>query len=506
MPLFGKFKFGAEKFGASILTRPRFALEVDWNGDGFFDGSEIGGYLDSLTVTRGRPYFIRKDGTGFERLNVGKLSGMLLNLDGRFNVENVSSPYYPYIPVGKRMRLRVRTPSDQVRDVFAGTVEDILPDSRMASRAQISCEDGVRYLQQTASVGLQTSIRTDEAIPLILANIGWPSAWGSELEIGADVRNYWWLERGSALEAIHDLTDSELGAVWLAANGTLRFLSRYTAVPVVASLATADFLLGSIETPRPWEMVRNSLRVNVYPPLLETAVEVWRWQEVPIQIAAGASKTVWTNFSYGGSNVPVDNLITPAATTDYLANANSDGSGANLTANISVTVLSTFSGSAKLQVTNNGGGAAYITFLRTRGDAITVPDETFVEAEDATSIARYQRRTFEMAIRWFQDSEVAQGLTDYMTSFLAEPRLFVKGVITNNPDVQFGIELGKGVVLSIPEKGINGTYRLAWIQHKSRDKNLQLFDTTMLFEPFPDLSGAYWQFPAEIGVTTIYAP
>jgi hypothetical protein len=314
------------------------------------------------------------------------------------------------------------------------------------------------------------------------------------------------MDRENVLNALHDVVGSELGGLWLGNDGSLKFRSRYASPSVVASLTTNDFVLGSIETPRPWEVVRNSLRVNVYPPLLQTAVEVWRWQET-VQLNAGESRTVWANFAYAGVSVPINNFIPPVATTDYLANANSDGSGTNRTANITVTVLSVFSGSAKLRLTNTGATSAWITLMRTRADAITVPDETFVDAEDSSSIQRYQRRTFELTSRWFQDSEVAQSLTDFMVSFLASPRLFVRGVIANNLDLQFGIDLGDAVDLYIPEKGINGTYRLAWLDHKSRDRNLRVFDTTLLFEPFFDLSGNYWQFDsAQVGISTIFAP
>lgn len=254
-------------------------------------------------------------------------------------------------------------------------------------------------------------------------------------------------------------------------------------------------------------MVRNSLRVNVYPPVLQTAVEVWKWQETPVQLAAGESRTVWANFSYNNESVPVETLITPAAGTDYTANSASDGSGANLTANITVTVLSVFSGSAKLQLTNTGGSSAWITLMRTRADAITIPNETFVEAEDTTSISRYQRRTFELTSRFFQSSEAAQTLTDFMVSFLASPRMYVRGTISDNPSLQFGLDLGDAVELSIPEIGVYGVYRVAWIDHKNRNRSVSDFNTTFLFEPFFDLSGNYWKFDlAQVGISTIYAP
>lgn len=505
MPTYGSITYGFEKYGIA-LSRPYFILDVDWNGDGAYEADNIGLRLHSLSVTRGRPYFIRKDGRGFERLGVGRLSGMLMNIDGRFNVESIDSPYYPYIPAGKTARLRVRTPSNHLWNVFAGTLDDIVPDSQAASEAAITADDGVRLLQQTVSVELQKGVRADEAIPLILEKVGWPDAWAIDLDIGATAHDFWWLDGNSAQEAIHDLVDSELGAVWLGGNGTLKFRSRYTAIPTVASLTTDDFAEGSIETPRPWEMVRNHLHVNVYPPVMENAVEVWRWQEKPY-FSPGAERTVWAAFSYNSQSVPVDNAITPVAGIDYEFNTNDDGGGTDLTDDFSVVVEAVFAGSAKLLITNNGSAGGHPVLVRMRADAVTVPNETFVEVQDAASIARYQRRTFELALRWFQDSAVAQALSDYMTAFLAYPRLYVRGVIQNNMDLQFGIELGEAVDIYIPEKNIDGVYRLAWINHKSTDRAMLQFDTTMLFEPFPDLSGNYWRFDeAQVGISTIYAP
>lgn len=507
MPIYNEFKYGEGRYGATTIDRARLALRVDWDGDWAYDHDNIALFLESLSITRGRPYFIRKDGRGFEKLSVGKLRGVLDNSDKRFNSENVSSPYYPYIPVGKPMHLMISTPTGLRTFVFAGLIEDIVPDSRLASKASISCEDGVRFLDQAANVSVQSAVRADEVIPLALSAVNWPALWGSDLNIGAEVKPYWWMDQENVLNALHDLASSELGTLWIGNNGALKFRSRYTTTPVAASIETNDFVLGSIETPRPWEMVRNSLRVNVYPPVLETAVEVWRWQETPVQIAAGESRTVWANFKYNNESVPVSNLIAPVATTDYLANSSSDGSGTNLTANITVTVLDTFSGSAKLRLTNSGGSAAWITLMRTRADAITVPDDTFVEGEDAISISRYQRRTFELTSRWFQNSEAAQGLTDFMVSFLASPRLYVRGTIADNPNLQFGLDLGDAVELTIPESNIYGVYRVAWIEHKNRNRSISDFNTTMLFEPFFDLSGNYWQFDsAQVGISTIYAP
>lgn len=506
MARYGTFAYSEELYGEEAIDRPLFGLLVDWDGDGTYDHGNMAEFLESLSITRGRQYFIRRDGKGFQKLDVGKMDAIATNLDSRFNVEDPASPYYPYIPPGKRMQCIVRTPGGLRVPVFTGTIQDIVPDSALASRATISCEDGVRYLDQTASLNVMEGARMDEILPEILAEIGWPALWGQDIDIGAENHPYWWMDRENAHNAIHDLVTSELGSVWLGRDGSFKARSRYTVSASVESLSTENFVLGSIETPRPWEMVRNALQTDVYPPVLEAAVEVWRWSET-VQIDAGDSLTVWASFSYNDIACPVQNFVTPVATTDYLANANQDGSGANLTANISVSVDALFSGSAKLTVANNGGSAAWITLLRTRADAITVPAASFVEFEDATSITRYQRRTFELSSRWFQNQDAAQVITDFLGMFLAAPRLYVKAVIVNDLDAQFGIDLGDKIYLNIPEKGIDGYYRLAWVNHKSVTRDLSVFRSTMLFEPFPDLSGDYWTIgTSRFGIETVFAP
>jgi hypothetical protein len=255
--------------------------------------------------------------------------------------------------------------------------------------------------------------------------------------------------------------------------------------------------LQGIDVAQPWEVVRNTVRVWVYPRVLVSATEIWRYREIP-SIAAGGSLEIWADFTYNSKSVPAKTVTTPVATTDYTAHSQSDGLGTNLTANISITITD-FSQSAKLVITNNGGTTAYLTLMKLRGDVIDLPNATYQEAVSGAAI----NQTFELDLPWIQSTMVAVGFADYLLLYLSG-RAFLRVRLTDQPETQFSVDLNSLVDIDIPDLGIYGTFRVAWLKHSWRDRSGMVVDTEWLLEPFISLSGMYWTFPATIGTTTIY--
>lgn len=492
----GTVPYGSATYGTFTPDRLAWGLEIDWDNDGSFNGENDAWKLSALSIERGRKYYIRADGRGFETQETGKLDGILENGDGRYDPYNTASPLYPNVQPGRFFRLQVRTPAGNLYPVMAGMISDIRPDSAGSKRARLTGEDGVRFLRQSVSMAVQQNYRTDEAITDMLAAIGWPAAWGSDLDIGIDVRPYWWVDKRSAYNEIYDLVNSELGQFYLGADGKATFKNRNAAESVAATLDGSNILEG-IEVARPWEVVRSTVRVWVYPRVLVSAVEIWRYQEKP-SIAAGASLEIWADFTYNNHSVPALTVTTPAATTDYTGNSQSDGLGTDLTANLSV-AITTFSKSAKLVITNNGGTTAYLTRMKLRGNVIDSPNATYQEAQSGTDI----NQTFELDLPWIQSTTVAVGFADYLLLYLSG-RAFVRVTLSGQPETQFGVDLNALVDIDIPDLGIIGTYRVAWLKHTWHDEIGHLVTTEWLLEPFISLAGTYWTFPATIGTTTIY--
>ena len=493
----GTVPYGSALYGALAPDELAWGLDIDWDNDGAWSGENDAWKLSALSVERGRRYYIRADGKGFETQDTGKLDGIWENDDGRYDPYNTGSPLYPNILPGRLFRLRVRTPAGNLYNVMAGMISDIRPDSGGSKQARVMGEDGVRFLRQSVSQAVQVNYRTDQAITAMLGAIGWPAAWGSDLDVGVDVRPYWWVDKRSAYMEIYDLVNSELGQFYLAADGKATFTNRNAAESIAATLDGTNFLQG-IEVAQPWEVVRNTVRVWVYPRVLVSATEIWRYQEIP-SIGAGASLEVWADFKYDNESVPAKTVTTPVATTDYLANSQSDGGGTNLTADISIAITK-FSKSAKLVITNNGGTTAYLTLMKLRGDVIHSPNATYQEAAaSATAV----NQTFELDLPWIQSTTVAVGFADYLLVYMSG-RAFLRVRMTNQPETQFTVDLNALVDVDIPDLGIYGTYRMAWLRHTWLSRTGHHVETEWLLEPFISLSGTYWVFPATVGTTTIY--
>jgi hypothetical protein len=138
--------------------------------------------------------------------------------------------------------------------------------------------------------------------------------------------------------------------------------------------------------------------------------DVIMWSlEKATQLGAGESITLRGRYRdpVGGSGrVSMSSYVTPVSGTDYAAFANSNGSGANLTANMSVTTTAGAS-EAEFTVTNTGGSAFWfggpsITF-QIRGKLAYFFDPVRLIASDETSMNTYgvKPRNIEL---FYQDS------------------------------------------------------------------------------------------------------
>ena len=95
-----------------------------------------------------------------------------------------------------------------------------------------------------------------------------------------------------------------------------------------------------------------------------------------------------------GVTLAVKSPITPAQTTDYLCNTASDGSGTNITTDVTASIDSATSFATRVTVryTNNNAAVGYIPFGQLRGtklDEFAVVEQT---QSDDTSIAAYGKR------------------------------------------------------------------------------------------------------------------
>jgi hypothetical protein len=496
---FGEKKFGAFKFGATTVDSARFALEVDWDQNGQLDGTREKNLRD-WSSERGRQYTISPDGESFEAEETGKFQATFYDPDRRYDFYNASSPLYGMLSGGKLFKMIARTPEDAFYNVMCGFLEE--PKSygdNGVAMATLTGEDGWGFLRDqagTVTIPLQENIYVDEAMRMILDEAGWPNMWARSLDAGVDLRPYYWVDAKSPAKSLHELAANELGSVCIDASGALRFRSRLSLEDEVLTITHDDCLPNGVRRALPREVIRNVLKVRTTPRSEKALQAVWTLTGT-LELNPGETvDEIWAEYEYNGSAVPVKSPVAPVGTTDFLANSSSDGSGTDLTANISVSLYS-FSTRGKLAFTNNGLTKAYITSAQIRGIPVAASNATTFQYTDSQSIKQFGPRPFTMQID--QNANIARQYRELLALFMPMAKDFLIVDLIPNPEVQFAVDLGQVIRGRFSVYDVDQAYRVIKISHKNKGNVTR---TTWWLEPFMRLfAGAQvpMQVPFQLG-------
>jgi hypothetical protein len=485
-------------YGVGVDVNLIWIIQIDWDGDGVYDGSENENeYTTSLFIRRGRNEYIKvgSDGKaeGFEPTKIGTCTLVLDNSSRRFDPYNTASDLYPNVLPGRFIRIR-NLYNGVTSDVFHGKIKNIVPiESGRVQQVRIECEDGQRNLQ-SADVfsSIQTNINLDAAINLVLDDADYPTLYGRDIQSAADVVPYWWAN-DRAMTEIQRLTDAELGTFFIAADGKATFLSRRHSATPVLNLTSAD-LLKDISIPQPWEVVRNYIKIFARPRVIRSNQVLWTIADAP-PVSAGGTLDVWATYQY--NNIPVPAINTAVSSSDYAMNSAADGSGANVSSDFTVS-LTDFGETGKITITNNGAATGYVTLLQVTGDAIDAPDPSLLIKEDTTSQGLYGKAVFTLDNPWLQSTSTANDFSIWLASFLPTPQRFITVQMETRPETQYVPDLFDVINLSIPRLGISQNFKIGGIEHRWTNGNGQAVVTTWNLEPFPDVSG-YWIFDINTG-------
>ncbi len=501
MARYGTFKYGSQKYGSTTNPNLLWGVEVDWDGDGFFSGASEATRLTELHVTRGRDGLFSSSGEGeakFNRMSVGDCRLTLDNYDRRFDPWYASSALYPNVEPGKDVRIRVKnTNSGSLYSIFRGRVDDIQCDRHHSDpSAMLVISDGWRLLMDRHStVALRTNTPVDVLADDVLDDVGWPATWGQSLDAGSDVIPYGWINDQAGFDALHDLVESEMGFLYIGADGKIYLVSRHNSIVAASALTLTQSEVGNEpQVSNPWDFVRNKISVRAFPRKLAALGEIWRLDEVPA-LTPGQSRTIWATFRDQNYNATIaQDVAAPVATTDYTMNTAADGGGTDVTASFTVT-MTAFAGSAKLVVTNGGSVDGYITLLKIRGKAIELLNVAASISESTASQASYGTRQLSLELPFLQQTGVAVDLSDWLLSWLKSPLPQCVVEMVNRPTIQFAYDLGTIITFQSAYLGIDKRFRIGKVQHDSTE-SMQAIRTRWTLEPM-DQTTDYWQ----LGVT-----
>lgn len=194
-------------------------------------------------------------------------------------------------------------------------------------------------------------------------------------------------------------------------------------------------------TPSYGQHLSNRIKATSYPRRVDAAATtvLFTLQKV-ISLAPGEVKSgiqgSYRDPAGGASKVNGRDMVTPVEGTDYTANSASDGSGSNLTANLSVTATYGTEG-VDYTLENTGEVLLHITLLQARGRGIYIYDSARLLVQDAVSLATHGTHLLQFDMKYQDNPLVVEAFSRYTLGLEREPRLTLDGVpLTANRDAR----------------------------------------------------------------------
>ncbi|MDY6957631.1 MAG: hypothetical protein SVK08_00605 [Halobacteriota archaeon] len=453
----------------------KYEVCVDWNNDGDFVDTydDISADVMSLKISRGRD-------DELESAEVGKCGIQVRDTAGKYVPENTAGVLYGSLLPGRPVRIRAFLSGTRY-NLFFGFIDDIIPSPKpSAQSAYIPCVDGVDQLNRSnVTMALQTSKTSGQLFTTALDYVSW-NATRRTLDTGPDTYPLVHAEKQKCGNFLRKIEQSEFGFMYIGADGYLNWEDRHHRLksPHTTSQWTCTAShYSDINPVHSLKSIRNRVVVkSTYKTLAAApATVIWTLQEnkdnSPADsptIKAGETITYWAKY-YDGNNLPciAGSVVTPVSTTDYLGNDNQDGSGADRTADISITDT-IFAGSAKLEVQNTSGTNLYLTFLQIRGQ---VYSDSFVQVEedDATSQTAYGLREIVLDLPYYHTTSSMQGIAEYMLALKKDPRNAYDITLWNKDDTVLaeilGGEISERITLQSSTLNIDDDYFIERMEH-----------------------------------------
>ena len=301
-------------------------------------------------------------------------------------------------------------------------------EDKIKRTVTVSAYDFMKSLnEKPQETTIYTNQRSDEIIQDILSRAGVGSS-NYQLDQGLNTIGFAWFEKGqTAGDRIRKICEAEQAIFFQDEQGVLRFENRdkYAQAPFtsVVHIIEPDDILE-------WEQSTNSEIINRVlvsgaPRSVKGEAEIWR-DGVEEVIAPGETLTIWAQF-----DDPVSGITNPSRVTDYWAFTGEGGAGVDITDDVDINITS-FTKTAKIEITNNNASTAYLYLLKLRGTPATIDYEIQEVYEDPDSVSEYNEHQQEIENEYIDKvafaRSMAQNIVKRNKDFVGVLTLKVRGI------------------------------------------------------------------------------
>lgn len=297
---------------------------------------------------------------------------------------------------------------------FVGLSETTPKIDNASKTALIHCTDFLSFLfgKPLDQTVVLESVKTHEVLDYLFQLSGLlPDQFS--LDEGFNQIEFVYFEKGTKLgEAVRQLMQAELGSLYMDEEGLIVFKNRARTAgsPVYTfneanvesyTVSQQDTIINVVE-------IRSDVReVQASKPVLELTGS----PEDPITLYASTATEVFFNF-----NDPVTSI---QSITGIVANSQADGSGSDLSGNITVDSYDLFANSIKVTFDNSGGNA-YLTALVINGTPAEVVRNLYFRLQDDTSVDNFEEQVLSITNNFIQSDDAANSLALSLLNFYSD--------------------------------------------------------------------------------------
>ena len=358
--------------------------------------------------------------------------------------------------------------------LFYGDLQSIDPQPD-ENQCRLRAFDEMRRLESVTLYMYATSPFPQASDDILSDILGYSGAESSRRMLDAGVElvpKLWspplWGVRAS--DEIRRLQDEEDGFIYIDGHGFWRLEDRghRETAPHTAARATlrsrtngADAYFSDLEWSDGADNIENRLFMRIRDASDHGHRTVWTLTETPYFEAGETREFLAESDDFD----IVGGQLAPLAQTDYRANTMSDGSGTDITAQLSVTFPATrlYNGKGTLLRVRFGSAAGYLTRLGLRSvNALTYNAALLLTAESAGSQNDYGQRIRSIDARWTREAFRAQATLDRRLARRASPRSAIRVVVPNGSDANallaMQLRLSDRVALRYGDMGVNDDF------------------------------------------------
>lgn len=321
---------------------------------------------------------------------------------------------------------------------FIGTIDEITPTTGLHGD-RITLVTACDWMDEAANttlnnVAVQLNVRSDQVFSYLLNNC---TRLPAAQSIGTGLDTYPFaldtarVDQIALLEEFQKLAMSEVGFVYVKGDttqgGTLVFESRTDRAGKSVALSTFSNTMMDVSVKRGRSTIITRVQAVVHPRTVDAAATTVLFN-LPtgvsqISLGAGESRTIvclYTDPTLRASRVAATAQVTPVATTDYLFNSASDGSGSNLTGSLTVEVT-LGSDSTTVVLTNTGTVTGYVIKLQLRGKGLYDYQPVIATQQSTSAQLTYGLRTMNYDMPYQSDPNVVNGAATYFLAQYVSP-------------------------------------------------------------------------------------